>query len=337
MSERGSNEAEGRVRIRAEKANALRWDGARSPFYEVYYVTANDVANARGLWLRLTLHANRAKPAHAAVWGFAFDARDPKKNFAARQDFSLDAFAQGDAPWSVRVGDSALDARGTGGLVEGGGRRLAWDLAWEPAAAARWHFPQRWMYRGPFPSTKILAPAAAVSVSGTVELDGATWTLAGARGQQAHLWGTRHAESWVWGRAAGEDWNFEGLAAVARSRFPQLAAFFLTTKDASYAWNGLRALRKNASRHGADSWKFSTEWVHGARLVGELAAPVEASLAVRYDDPTEGERWCNHTEVADATLTLERRGAAPRTFTVAKGAAFETGSRERELRIRAAL
>jgi hypothetical protein len=44
-------------------------------------------------------------------------------------------------------------------------------------------------------------PHPDLAVTGTVRFAAASWSLDGARGGQAHLWGSKHASRWTWAHA----------------------------------------------------------------------------------------------------------------------------------------
>ena len=61
--------------------------------------------------------------------------------------------------------------------------------------------------------TILVLPHPDLAVSGVVRLPGRELRLEGARGGQAHLWGTKHAGRWAWAHAN----DFAGLDGVPRT------------------------------------------------------------------------------------------------------------------------
>jgi hypothetical protein len=47
-------------------------------------------------------------------------------------------------------------------------------------------------------NTVLVLPQPDLDIEGTLNLGGETLSISGARGGQAHLWGSKHAGSWAW-------------------------------------------------------------------------------------------------------------------------------------------
>ena len=76
------------------------------------------------------------------------------------------------------------------------GRRLGADLGADAAAGASTSTRSSSGRRSPRPCS--CCPHPDLAVSGTVTMPGRTLELDGARGGQAHLWGSKHALRWAW-------------------------------------------------------------------------------------------------------------------------------------------
>jgi hypothetical protein len=181
-------------------------------------------------------------------------------------------------------------------------------------------------------------------VSGKVELPGRTLELEGARGGQAHLWGSKHARRWAWAHCN----DFETLEGEPRpgafvdgvsvfvSRFgrdigpntPVVGSF----DGQDFASTGPLRVVRNPSRFGLTTWRF--EALDGRRkLVGEVDAPRAGLVGVTYHDPDGELAYCYNSEVA--TMRLQRwerprRGewALTETLVAPERAHFEYAQRD---------
>ena len=87
--------------------------------------------------------------------------------------------------------------RGAAGRVGDG----AWELSWEPRLRP-YELVHPLVRRTGIARTELVLAHADLVISGTLDLGGRRLDLDGARGGQAHLWGTRHAERWAWTHAS---------------------------------------------------------------------------------------------------------------------------------------
>ncbi len=292
--------------------NALRWDGTPG-HYEVHYLSLTDGATGLGAWIRMTMLAPLAGEATCSLW---FMAMDPQRGvtLGRKTDLPVAQLSAATDPFALRVGDAELTDTGMRGALHD----TAWDLAW--AAGRAYEHVHPLLRRAGVASTILVLPNADVEVTGTITLPGRTVHLDGARGGQAHLWGTEHARRWTWAHCndfrslEGEprpDTFLDGVS-VFVSRFgreigpstPVLGRFggsdFRSTSP-------LRVLR-NPSRFGLTSWAFEAT-DGGRRIVGEVDARREDLVGVTYHDPDGEKAYCYNSEVASMRLHVwERTG-----------------------------
>jgi hypothetical protein len=182
-----------------DRWNALQWQGEPG-HYEVYYLTLTDPATGVGFWIRYTMVAPLPKTgadATCSLWFMAMDPKDPTANVGEKVSFPTSALAAEQEPFELRIGDAWLSDRGMAGSLEREGRRFTWDLAWKPRLDAYGHVHPV-LRAAKLAKTILFLPHPDVEVSGRVEIDGRTIDVAGARGGQAHLWGSKHASRWAW-------------------------------------------------------------------------------------------------------------------------------------------
>ena len=114
--------------------------------------------------------------------------------FARRATFPAADLEARDDPFALTLGGADLSDRGAAGEIE---PDTAWELSWEPRLRP-YAFVHPLVERAGVAQTELVLPHADLAISGTVRLGGRVLELDGARGGQAHLWGTRHAARWAW-------------------------------------------------------------------------------------------------------------------------------------------
>ena len=325
-----------------EADNAPVWDGRRG-HYEAWYLTFNHAPSRAGFWIRYTLEAPRDDAPRAQVWFAAFGAHEPARTVALNRAYPLHDLRLQAAPFEVGVGPSVLRHDVARGDLEGGGHRVRWDLGWEAGSATHRHLPDV-VYRTSFADTRVLSPNPRIALEGTVEVDGRRFDLAGEPGGQSHLWGRKHAHAWAWGRCSafteGGSAFVEALTVRVRRAgltLPPVTFLAVHIDDAQLLFTSFRSALRSRGRFGTGRYAFSAESAD-ARMAGEFACPPERMVQAEYADP-DGERsFCANTEVADLTLTMQRRAAGAawdERRLVARGTAhFEVAGRRRDPAVR---
>jgi hypothetical protein len=294
-----------------DQHNALQWDGGPG-HYEVYYLSATDRGSGCGLWIRYTMVSPLDGEATCSLWLMAMDPRDgtlvgrkhtrPASELAATAD-----------PFELRIGDSVLTDRGMTGAFED----CRWDLRWEPGVPPAEHV-HPFLRRAKIAKTVLVLPHPAFEIEGTVAFDGRTLELEGARGGQAHLWGSKHAARWAWAHCN----DLEGLDGEPRPdawidgvsvfvpRFgreigpntPVVGRF----AGQDFASTSPLRVTRNESRFGLTSWRF--EAVDGDRkLVVDVDAPREQLVGVTYHDPDGDLAYCYNSETASMHVRVWQR------------------------------
>jgi hypothetical protein len=320
-------------------ANALRWDG-RPGHYEVYYVTLTDPATGIGVWLRYTMRAPLdGAPAECALWLVAM-APDGER-LARRATFPAAALEAHDDPFRLCLGGADLSDRGAAGAIDDD---TGWELSWEPRLAP-YAFVHPLVERAGGAQTALVLPHADLAIWGTVRLGDRVLELDGARGGQAHVWGTRHAARWAWVhcsdlRTAGGEPRpdtfvhavsvyVERLGRELGPSTPVVGRF----RGADFVATDPVALVRARSRFGLSTWRFEAR-AGARRIVGEVDAPRATLAGVTYHDPDGRPAYCYNSEVASMRLSVWDRiargrfGWILRDSLVADGRAhFEYGQR----------
>jgi hypothetical protein len=310
-------------------ANVLQWDGEPGR-YEVYYLSVTDRGSGLGLWIRYTLHAPLQGPAECALWFMVMD-RDGLR-LARKATFPIAELLAEAEPFRVTLAGADLSDRGMAGAFDD----VAWELLWEPSLPAAEHVHPLIQRTGVAKTLVVLAHPD-LTVSGTVRFDGREFLLDGARGGQAHVWGTKHASRWTSAHASdlrGLDGErrtgtyLDGVSAfvprLGRELGPSTPVVGRFGGDDFRSTNPMWVVR-NRSRFGLTSWRFEAR--DGARrLVGEVDAPRDALVGVTYDDPDGEPAYCYNSEVASMRLFVWDRTARGRLGWTLRDTLFADGT-----------
>ena len=311
----------------AESANARRC-AKRGGCYEAWYVTVGDPAARRGYWIRYTTFspaAGAGAPAHSALWAFGFDRKDPGSNWGGKQSFPLDALESRSNPFGLRLGKAEMDPAGCAGELTCERGVARWDLKWTSRERPFPFVNPR--FQG-LSTVANIGAQPALTVTGTIELDGRVHRLEGAPGGQQHTWGASHALEWNWGFACGQDFWIDGVTSRVRSRLGRVlagTAIGATVGHESFRSNGLRQVLRNPGRISAAGWTASAR-IGPRRLEVAVTPRAQDLIGTMYADPRGGSRYCYHTEVADLELVLSNEGREPIVIRRPAAAAFEYAS-----------
>jgi hypothetical protein len=312
--------------VNVDAANASRCQDTPGT-YEAWYLTVND-GHGHGFWIRYTTlnpAAGVAHDAHSALWAFAFDRDDPGSNWGAKALFPLNALRVESSPFAVRLQDAVLTRDGCKGELRSERGSARWDLTWTSRERPFPFLQPRWQGLS---SVANIGAQPALSVSGTIEIDGRTHRLDRAPGGQQHTWGSSHALSWNWGFASGLDFWVDGATSRVRSRLGRVlvgTSIGAAVKEHHFLFNGPLQVLRNRGPISPDGWTAQAR-------VGERALTVRVNprredlIGVTYADPRGGSRFCYHTEVADLELRLTYRNETLAEVTQRAGAAFEFAS-----------
>ena len=282
--------------------NVLQWDGTPG-HYEVYYLSATDPASGIGLWIRYTMVAPITGAPTCALWFMAMDPAGGVR-VGRKVSFPVDQLVADPEPFRLAIGDSELSDRG----MAGGFGDVRWELRWEPGRAYEHVHPL--LRRGKIAKTVLTLPHADLSIDGTVAFGDRELTLSGARGGQAHLWGSKHANRWAWVHCndfAGHAGAFVDGVSVFVPRFgreigpstPVVGRF----RDDDFVANGPAAVVRAPSTFGLTSWRFEAT-AGKRRIVCEVDAPRESLVGVTYNDPDGDLAYCYNSEASSMRISV---------------------------------
>ena len=313
--------------MNSEAANAQRCQD-RSGTYEAWYVTVSDAASRRGFWIRYSTFNPAAgvnAESHSALWAFAFDRDNPAANWGGKVTFPLRALQMSARPFGLRLEGARFERDGCSGQVhtQSGGAR--WSLSWRSTEPPFPFLRPRWQALS---SVANVGAQPALTISGTVEVNGRAHELEDAPGGQQHTWGSSHALAWNWGFASGPDFWVDGATSRVRSRLGTVlvgTAVGAQARGHRFLFNGPVQVLRNRGSILPDAWRATARL--GPRTLAVVVKPrAEDLIGVTYADPRGGSRFCYHTEVADLELRLKSGSETLADVVRPASAAFEYAS-----------
>jgi hypothetical protein len=254
-----------------------------------------------------------------SLWFMAMDPQNPSVNVGEKASFPIAELSAAAEPFELRIGGSSLTDRGMTGSLDGQQGRLTWDLRWEPRLPAYGHVHPA-LRAAKIARTILFLPHPDLEITGTIEIGDRRFSVEGARGGQAHLWGSKHASRWAWAHCnelTGGDGNtrtgtFVDGVSVYVPRFgrelgPNTPVVARVGGRDLLSTSPL-AVQRNDSEFDLTGWRFEARTAR-RRLAGEVTARREDLVGVTYHDPDGELAYCYNTEVADMRLVLYERSA----------------------------
>jgi hypothetical protein len=270
-----------------------KWRGAAGRL-EVWYTTLTDPRTGTGFWLHTELVAPTDGTA-AFVHGWA-------------AVFPLDA-----APTWERFGPGPVG--GSVNELSGATAGMSWDLRLvESGGLPLFTFPKYAWERGFLPAAQIV-PVPAATYDGTVTVGDQLFSLTGARGASARIYGHGNARRWGWLHAdLGDGDVLEVVSAVSvrpgLRLLPPLSFLQLRVDGRDLPRDPLLGAPLLRASLGLPSWR-----VHGVidplgrrRIDVRVTQDPTRSVAVGYTDPDGATATCHNSEVATAEVRLEKLG-----------------------------
>lgn len=301
--------------------NAPRWRG-QAPFHEDWYAKANLPAEDASVWVRYTLRAPEGGGAEASVWAIVEAAGEAR---AAKRTVSADELELGRDPFRVETPHGALRRDGCRGRVGA----IGFDLSWEPTPYVFRPLPG-WAYRLPDRVSKTVTPNPNLAVRGTVEVGGRELELAGAPGQQGHVWGRAHADEWAWVHDNAGPGPVVSVVAGRRSLAgvptPLFAVALVRRRGRTLAFRN-----PLVNRVSLGDGRLELE-AHGLGHRLRVQAEADRLRRLAYADPDGTPAYCHNTKRADAEVRLDERrlsGYRPvGSWTTSGTMALEVGRRD---------
>jgi hypothetical protein len=176
----------------------------------------------------------------------------------------------------------------------------------------------------------LVLPQPDLAIAGTVHVGAREVALEGARGGQAHIWGSKHASRWAWahcndletvdGQPRPGDY-VDGVSVFVprfgRELGPNKPVVGRFGGDEFRSTSPARVSR-NQSSFALTSWDFEAR--DGSRKIAvDVDAPRESLVGVTYTDPDGELAYCYNSEVASLRcLAYERDRSEPSGWRLAE-------------------
>ena len=315
----------------ANDFNCARYrTGQTADHYESYFLRANHPAAPLAFWIRYTIFnpAGRPQDAIGELWAVVFDGRSGR-HVVAKSEIPIVACAFSNNRFAVRIADSELLPGALRGHAGAAAKTVAWDLRYDRGMPPVFDLPLD-RYETSFPKAKALVGVPMARFNGRISLNGETLEVADWIGSQNHNWGVRHTDRYAWGQVCGFDDARESFLELASARIKigpfwskLITLLVLRHGGREYACNSLWQGVKARASYEYFAWRFSTrnEWV---RIEGEIRAPREAFVGLRYHNPPGGVKYCLNSKIASCTLRVTNlAGGRTEVLQTANRAAFE--------------
>jgi hypothetical protein len=305
-------------------ADAPRWPQERPDrgLYESFFLRAFDPTGARAVWIRYTLVRPPGGEPSGQLWFTLFDRSAPAPR-AVRVDAGEPATGEG--AW-IRLGESAFGV----GRVHGSAGSAAWSLRFPDGEPTLRHLPERWMYTGRIPRTKLVSLTPSTVFDGTLSFGGEEIAVEGWPGMVGHNWGEEHAHRWIWLHGLGfEEAGTDTWLDLALGRVRVGPVTTPWVANGALSLDG-RRLRVGGLRRSVSVTETETGCdlrIPGAdvTVTASISAPAEAYAHWDYPGPRPPESRVVHCSVADLSVRVERPDEATVELSAPGRAAYELG------------
>lgn len=298
--------------------NAIIWRPTLKNHVESYFVKLNLVEQSLALWIRFTFFAPKesSEKTKCELWAIFFDADHPENTFGIKNSFSAsEAEIDYNAP-KIKVKNSIFAPPYTKGEVKQNNRLISWEFELKPLCEPLIHFPHEAMYRmyrKDFPKTKLVSPYPHAVATGRFCIDSKELIFKDVPAMQGHNWGKKHLHKSAWAHTncfeGRKDVYFEGLSANVTLKpvpMPKRSLAFLYREGELIKFNTLESFISGPIEISYNMWRFTIKG-RGYALEGEISAPAELFVALRYYNPDGSFSYCLNSSVATAHLILREQ------------------------------
>ena len=306
---------------------------AKAGLYESLYLTAHHPVEPRALWVRHTVLKPPGGPVRASLWCTWFGGDGVRAGKVTTTE------VESTAGRPLRVGTHGwIDAAGAEGRLEAGPLRASWTLRFREPEPPMFHLPKPWMYTAPIPRTKSISAAPALTLGGTLTIDGESIDVDGWPCTIGHNWGAEHAERWIWLHADAE--SGEGPVwldvVIGRIRLGPVTTPWIANGALSIGGrrHRLGGVRPRAGTQVIEHDRGATIRLRGSAIsvVARSEIDLPRSVAWVYAGPAGHTSEVVNSSVTRTTLTI-RRDDHPELELTSPVSAFELGGRERAFEV----
>lgn len=302
--------------------------------YESFYVKATAPDRSRAVWIRHTVHQRPHEQPRGSMWFTWFDAAADAPA-ASKVTVATAAEVTGDDV--LHIGDGVFGTGVLRGAAPSAGLDVSWQLSYEADAEPLWHLPREWMYAGPLPKTKLLSPAPAARLSGTIRLGDRSVAVDDWPAMVGHNWGSQHAERWIWLQGAvfdghGSDTWLDvalGRIRVGPVTTPWIANGAIAIDGRRHRLGGIGKARATRVVETPEGCRFTLPGA-GVTVTGTVSARREHLVGWVYADPDGSEHDAVNCSIADLAIEVDLEGSPPLSLRAPGSATYELGMREKD-------
>lgn len=290
---------------------APRWRG-QSGRLEVWYSSLTDPGTGLGLWIHHELVASTDGSARLQGWAAAFP---PGETPVVGRFGPIDVpdhqalQGAGTASGSDRAYLCLPDVWAGLEKLCGEAAPLRWELDVEHGGRPLFTFPKWSWERELLPASQIV-PSPAATFTGVVHVSGRAFTVRGAHGAIARIYGHGNAQRWGWLHADLGGGDVLELVAAVSTRpvmrlLPPLPLLQLRVGDRDWPRNPLLAAPLLRAKLELPDWTVRG-YVGRHRVRIAVRQAPEESVTLHYDNPDGPGPVCVNSERASADVLIER-------------------------------
>ncbi|MCP4807748.1 MAG: hypothetical protein GY913_10165 [Proteobacteria bacterium] len=289
---------------------------AGAPHIESWFVRANHPTRPRALWLKATIVGRPDGSATADAWCSLFDGEAPRAK-GAKASTPLDAATFEPAQQRVDLAGCRFSFDPDAGAATGEAGPFTWDLKWRrlPGAlgAPMSLLPTRRMLDVPIPRNKLLTPAPAIRLTGSVTWAGERWSVDDWLGMQGHNWGQSQSPEYAWGQchfldASGTPFatveGASGRVAIGSWVTPILALMEVRRAGRTYRFDRLVDTWNRRADIRFPDWTLKMRGRDGAALLSMRARP-DRMVCLGYENPSGSISHCLNSKLATVSLRVD--------------------------------
>lgn len=295
--------------------NAIIWRPTLTNHVESYFMKLNLIEQRLALWVKFTFCAPKksSEEAKCEVWAIFFDASNPENLVGMKNSFpASEAKIDFDAP-KIKIKNSIFAPPYTKGEVKQNNHSISWEFEWKSLCEPLIHFPYEAMYSEDFPRSKLVSPYPHATATGRFSIDSREIAFKDIFAMQGHNWGKRHLYNSAWAHSncfeGRKNVYFEGLSANMTLKpvpMPMRSLAFLYREGKLIRFDTPESFISGPMEIAYDMWRFTIKG-HGYALEGEISAPKELFIALRYYNPDGSFSYCLNSKVANAHLILREQ------------------------------
>ena len=305
--------------------------GQAAGHYESYFQRANHPTQPQAFWIRYTVFSPAGQPQDAIgeLWAAAFNG-NTGRHVVAKAEVPIDRCAFSNERFAVRIADSELAPGILVGRAGSPANSVSWDLRYVGGAPPVFDLPLD-RYETSLPKAKAPVGVPMARFTGTMMMqNGEKLAIDDWVGSQNHNWGVQHTDRYAWGQVCGFDNAPDSFleAASVRIKIGPIWSKLITPLivrhgGKEYACNSFRQGLKARASYDYFLWRFASK-NKSVQIEGEIRAPREAFVGLRYYNPPGGVKYCLNLKIAGCTLRVtDFATGRTETLRAANRAAFE--------------